>query len=197
LVLAASSQPGDSNAGERVELVLHAPLESLARNEGNCSFGGHPLHPETARRLGCDARIQMVVHDSGGNPLGIGGASQLVPYWLRREVFRRDANTCTFPGCEANRFLTPHHVHHWARGGPTDLSNLVTVCSFHHSLVHEYGWSVSFDDNGSAVWRRPGGRGHDPGPAPPQDPPPVSAARAPSLAEAAGYDRLFDLVLRL
>jgi HNH endonuclease len=30
-----------------------------------------------------------------------------------------------------------HHIEHWADGGETKLSNLVTLCRLHHRLVHE------------------------------------------------------------
>jgi hypothetical protein len=49
---------------------------------------------------------------------------------------------CRFPGCENRRFLDGHHLHHWARGGPTTLDNLVLLCRHHHRLVHEGGWQV-------------------------------------------------------
>ena len=37
-------------------------------------------------------------------------------------------------------------MRHWARGGRTDLSNLVAFCSFHHHLVHEGGYAVERGD---------------------------------------------------
>lgn len=197
LVLLASSRSGDCKALDRTELVLHAPLQSLAEDAGNCSFGGRVLHPETARRLACDARIQIVLHGKGGNPVGIGQASQITPHWLRRQVFHRDGNTCTFPGCEARQFLTPHHIRHWARQGPTEFDNLVTVCSFHHTLVHELGWSVLLDREGCPVWLRPSGRRYEPGPAPPEEPARARPAQRYLLAEAAPYLRPLDLLVRL
>ncbi len=81
----ASARVGDRSDAERTTLVLHAPIESLAHDEGNCSIAGGPvLHPETARRLACDTRLQVVLHGKDGNPLGIGGTSQITPWWLRR-----------------------------------------------------------------------------------------------------------------
>ncbi len=35
-----------------------------------------------------------------------------------------------------------HHVEHWATGGETKLSNLVSLCWAHHRLVHEGGFTV-------------------------------------------------------
>ena len=31
---------------------------------------------------------------------------------------------------------------HWANGGPTDLDNLVLLCSAHHRAIHEDGWRM-------------------------------------------------------
>ena len=58
-----------------------------------------------------------------------------------RQLKYRDRE-CTFPGCGARRFTQAHHIVWWERGGATDLDNLVLVCSFHHKLVHEYGWGL-------------------------------------------------------
>src|SRR2546423_876378 len=49
---------------------------------------------------------------------------------------------CTFPGCGTKRFAEAHHIRWWSKGGGTDLENLALICSFHHTLVHEYGWRI-------------------------------------------------------
>lgn len=46
---------------------------------------------------------------------------------------------------------------HWAKGGETKLSNLVTLCWFHHRLVHEGGFGVHAPDDGVFVFTRPDG----------------------------------------
>ena len=173
-------------------VVVHAPLDALISDEGAATIEGDgPVHPETLRRLCCDSHIRTVVDDGRGGRLGIGRTSRVVPRWLRDEVLERDGYMCTFPGCEHKRFVDIHHIVHWSRGGPTDLGNLITLCSSHHKLVHEHGWSVSFDTRHMPTWFRPGGRVYEPGPAPPnvvelkKDP--------PKVAEAIGYSRLLGL----
>ena len=181
--------PGSSSYDATI--VVHAPLHALSSETCSSEIaGGGLLHPDTVRKLACDSRLQVVLEGADGNALGIGLQSQKIPDWLRRQVFYRDGNTCTFPGCEMRRFLHPHHVVHWGRQGPTDLDNLVTVCTTHHTLVHEGRWSVSLDPGGTVTWFRPSGRIHDPGPAPP-DVAPVMEKDPSKLAEAAGYSRIF------
>jgi hypothetical protein len=48
-------------------------------------------------------------------------------------------------------------VRHWADGGETKLANLVTLCGFHHRLVHEGGFGVAVTDDGVLVFTRPDG----------------------------------------
>jgi hypothetical protein len=55
----------------------------------------------------------------------------------------------------------------WHHGGPTELHNLVTVCHFHHKLVHEFGWNVALKGS-EAWWFRPNGSRFEPGPDPPR-----------------------------
>lgn len=83
----------------------------------------------------------MVWEDDHGQPLTIGRKSRSIPSAIRRALRVRDKG-CRFPGCSHTRFTHAHHIKHWADGGETTLENLVTLCSRHHRLVHEEGFSV-------------------------------------------------------
>lgn len=187
LITSSSASPSDTS------VVVHAPIAALVADKGAASVaGGLTVHPETARRLCCDSKVRTVVEDGHGGRLGIGDSSRIVPAWLRAEVLERDGHVCTFEGCEQGRFLYMHHVIHWLFGGETELDNLLTVCHFHHKLIHEHRWSVTLDTHQRPVWFRPGGRVYEPGPAPP-DAPPATLKDPPRLAEAIGFSRLLGL----
>jgi len=42
-----------------------------------------------------------------------------------------------------------HHIKHWANGGETKPSNLVSLCRFHHRAVHEGGFRIEMLDDGA------------------------------------------------
>jgi hypothetical protein len=162
--LSSQALASDQDA-DRATVVLHTTLDGLGRGSSEIE-GGLGLHHDIARRLSCDARLQFVLRDEEGNALGIGRASRNVPRWLQRQLLYRD-HGCTFPGCGTRMFLKAHHIWHWELGGPTDYANLVLVCTFHHKLVHEGGWSVCLDGS-VEEWYKPTGRRYDPGPDPPR-----------------------------
>ena len=135
-------------------LVIHTSTEALLDDAGGSEIeGAGAVHPEVVRRIACDARLQMVLHDPTGATVGIGHTARNIPDWLRREVIRRDRG-CAF--CGTMRFVECHHVVPWP-DGPTDLRNLVLLCGFHHDLVHEGGWRVALDERGLPLWFRPDG----------------------------------------
>ncbi|MBT8494476.1 MAG: 13E12 repeat family protein, partial [Deltaproteobacteria bacterium] len=80
--------------------------------ERTCTIDGERISPLVARRLACDARLQLAIEDAVGDALGIGRASMVVPRWLRRQLKRRDHGMCQFPGCCATRRLHAHHIIH-------------------------------------------------------------------------------------
>jgi hypothetical protein len=86
---------------------------------------------------------------------------------MMRQLRFRDYG-CTFPGCGSRRFVQAHHIAWWRHGGRTDLDNLLLVCTFHHKLVHEHGWTVRRDPDGVSGWFFPDGRRYRAGPAPPR-----------------------------
>jgi hypothetical protein len=162
LVALASARIASDPDPDRATIVVHAPLEALTSGEGGCEVeGGGVIHAETARRLGCSARLQMMVEDERGQPLKLGRLSREPSAGMMRALRYRDGE-CRFPGCGARRFVHAHHIRWWERGGRTDLDNLVLVCGFHHRLVHEHGWRVRRDAEGNVSWFSPGGVPHRP-----------------------------------
>ena len=71
------------------------------------------------------------------------GRRQRLASAAQRRALRALYPTCAIPGCEV-RFsrLRMHHVWFWEHGGPTDLDNLLPVCSRHHHAVHDEGWTL-------------------------------------------------------
>ncbi len=58
----------------------------------------------------------------------------------------------------STRYVDAHHIHHWADGGDTSLDNLTLLCTHHHTLLHEGGFSIHRDSGGGIYFRRPDGR---------------------------------------
>jgi hypothetical protein len=95
-------------------------------------------------------------HDADGRLVEVGARTRTIPPALRRALQHRDRG-CRFPGCRV-RFGQGHHLHHWAQGGPTTLSNLALLCRLHHRAVHEEGFQVDREPDGALRFRRPDGR---------------------------------------
>ncbi len=140
------------SGGERHQIVVHVDESTLGeRSAGRCGLEGGPAVPiETARRLACDASVVAITEDARGEPLDVGRKTRSIPPSLRRALKSRDQG-CVFPGCSHQRFVDGHHIQHWAAGGKTRLSNLVSLCRFHHRAVHEGGVTVERVDDGA--WR--------------------------------------------
>jgi hypothetical protein len=157
LVELASTRVANDADADRATVVVHVDAGALAGGQGTAELEDGPAFPiEVARRLACDARLEVVAEGASG-PLGIGRIRRQVPAWLSRQLRRRDRG-CRFPGCSRTHHLQAHHVKHWAEGGPTDTGNLVLVCGRHHRLVHERGWSIRGTPDHGLTFVKPNGR---------------------------------------
>jgi hypothetical protein len=117
-----------------------------------------PIHPRDIERLLCDCDISRVVTGPDSLPLDVGRVRRTPTPAMRRALVERDGG-CRWPGCNrAAGFCDAHHVVPWLRGGETKLTNLVLLCSHHHHVTHQPGWSITFDGTSLAV-ARPGGTG--------------------------------------
>jgi hypothetical protein len=151
------SHGAHARGGDRFQVVLHVEAETLAgsADDGRCELAdGAPLAAETARRLACDAAVVPLLAKDG-RPLSVGRKTRSVPPALRRALASRDRG-CRFPGCTNRCAVDAHHIHHWARGGPTSLDNLVQLCRHHHRLLHEGGYTLEHAGS-DFIFRRPDG----------------------------------------
>ncbi len=75
----------------------------------------------------------------------------------RRRVRARDG-ICRFPGCAtpAARTDTDHVVPHPT--GPTEHTNLISLCRTHHLFKHHSGWKPTLAADGTVTWTAPDGR---------------------------------------
>jgi hypothetical protein len=124
--------------------------------------GATAVPRSVAERLICDARVQVIVEDDAGDVVRASAARREPAPWMVRQLRYRDRG-CRFPGCGTKAFTQAHHVRWWSRGGPTDLDNLVLVCSFHHRLVHEHGWAIR-RHGAEVTWITPDGERYRSGP---------------------------------
>jgi 5-methylcytosine-specific restriction endonuclease McrA len=176
--------------GERYQVVVHvdAPVLADADAPGQSVLeDGVHVSSETSRRLACDATRVIMRHDANGRVVEVGARTRTIPPALRRALHHRDRG-CRFPGCGV-RLGQGHHIHHWAHGGPTTLSNLAMLCRRHHRAVHEEGYRVERLSDGALRFRRPDGRlllDVPPLPAIPDDP--VRSLRARNEAHGLRLD---------
>ena len=148
----------ESPGADRQQIVVHVAAETLRnRSAGCCEIEHGPsIAAETARRLSCDASVVTLVEDEDGEPLNVGRKTRIISAPLRRLLTARDKG-CRFPGCCNARYIDMHHIKHWANGGETKPSNLVSLCRFHHRAVHEGGFDVEILDDGALRFVRPDG----------------------------------------
>jgi hypothetical protein len=125
-----------SATADHYQVVVHADAKSLRGGVGRADL---PI--ETVKRLLCDCSLVTVVEDEKGNPLDVGRKQRTVSTPLRRALYARDRG-CTFPGCHRKRYLDGHHLEHWINGGETSSDNMTLLCTYHHRVLHEGGFSI-------------------------------------------------------
>lgn len=157
---------GGRSAAERHQVVVHADIELLCATPDQeedikgqrCHIEDGPaLASETARRLACDGGVVLCVEGADGNPLNMGRRTRMVPPALRRALHVRDKG-CRFPGCNARAVRCDvHHLEHWVHGGEHSIWNTVLLCEFHHTCLHEGGYTCELLRTGEARFYRPDG----------------------------------------
>ena len=106
--------------------------------------------------LACTAALSWMTHGDAGEVLALGRRRRRPSSAIRRAARERDDCRCRFPGCESRR-TDLHHIQHWANGGRTDLDNLISLCPWHHKVVHDRGYLIAASPPGGFSFYRPDG----------------------------------------
>ena len=139
-LVTGAAEPPDTTLTIELDPGPSAEPAADPTSAGGRTAGTRMYLPATVvGRHACDATMVL----DGAVLDGVGRRTRVVPSWLRCRLDHRDQRRCRFPGCDHRRRLHAHHIVPWARGGPTDLDNLILLCSHHHHLVHEGGWVLT------------------------------------------------------
>jgi hypothetical protein len=144
------------------EVVVHLEHDMLGDLAATLDDGSR-VPAETFRRVACDCALRCTLDEPAANSasgIDVGRRTRSISPALRRALSRRD-DGCRFPGCACRRYLDAHHIEHWAHGGETTMANLITLCTFHHQLLHEGGWQVKAE-GGAFVFSDSAGRVREP-----------------------------------
>jgi len=140
----------DRPGGDRpvVTMVVRMTLDQLLDGLGTAQIDGIDagIAATTARLLAADANIIPTVLGGAGEVLDLGRARRLFSP-AQRQALAEQYGGCAFPGCgHPPTYTEAHHLRWWSRGGPTDLSNGIPLCSFHHHRIHDDGWEIDVRD---------------------------------------------------
>jgi hypothetical protein len=130
-------------------IVVRMSLESLMSGLGEARIDGieQPISAATARRLAADAQLIPAVLGGNSEVLDWGTPRRLFTRAQRIALAERD-DGCAWPNCRRPPSHTEaHHIQWWSRGGATNLSNGVLLCSMHHHRVHRDEWEIRVTDD--------------------------------------------------
>ena len=161
LVEVVGAVPAGNGERRVPEVCVHVDLPTLVDGLHTRSIcetsNGVPLPVDTVRRLCCEAHIIPVVLGADGEALAV-GREQRVANRAQRRALRAMYRTCAHPHCDVTfDHCQIHHVIPWERFGPSDLENLLPLCSKHHHLVHEGQWRLSLKPDRTITLQRPDG----------------------------------------
>ena len=91
-------------------------------------------------------------------PLDVGRSAE-IPAAIRRAVILRDQHCRWAGGCDQPASACEvHHVTHLADGGTTSVDGCALYCFFHHHVaIHQWGWTVTLNPDGTTTARSPDG----------------------------------------
>lgn len=154
LLLRAGELP--ASGGVPATVIVTVREDQLERGTGLARLaGGGSVPVSTLPRLAGQSDVWMVLTSRHGAPLHLARTRRLASPAQTVALIARDGG-CSFPGCHLPpQWCERHHVVEWARGGPTDLSNLTLLCRYHHRHHRERGWRVSINEDGLPEWVPP------------------------------------------
>ena len=135
--------------------ALNDDTPELAKSR--CDLEGiGPVTKATMDRIACGATIRRVVMAGKSIVLDMGTKTRLATPTQARAVRIRDTG-CIFPSCDRPApWCDIHHVDAWtSHNGPTNVDNLVCLCTRHHTLIHNSKWTIRANPDGTFTTTHP------------------------------------------
>ena len=114
-------------------LIAHYDAEGRTIRDATLA-DGTPVPVAVFRDWACQGRVVPSIFDTRGQPLWVGMSKRLATRAQRLALIARDRG-CV--GCGADpAWCQAHHIVPWEADGPTDIDNLVLLCSrCHHQVL--------------------------------------------------------------
>lgn len=130
---------GANGKPPRTTLLVIADYDTVAGQLDDPQLvDGTPLAPSEFLKIALEADILPALFGTKGQPLWLGRKYRHATTAQRIALAVRDRG-CVICGAP-NSFCQARHVIFWEDGGPTDIDNLVLLCSdCHHHKIHELG----------------------------------------------------------
>ena len=154
-----ASETNALTGGDRQRIVVHVDAQTLKHDyAGRCELEEGPgIAAETARRLACDTSLVMLIENEHGEPLNVGRKTRTIPPAINPKGTQIERPRLSFPGLYAAPLCRRPPRAALVSGRRAKLSNLLTLCRFHHWLVHEGQIGVHTLDDGAFRFVRPNG----------------------------------------
>jgi hypothetical protein len=135
-------------------IIVGISLTDLQAGLDGTAYGTGPISADTIRKLACEAGIIPAVLNSNNAVLNMGTRTRLATTAQRLALATRYNNQCAHPQCDRPlHWCHIHHIDHWENGGPTDLDNLIPVCTRHHTQIHDQQLTIT-RTKGQDQWQR-------------------------------------------
>jgi hypothetical protein len=151
-----SGSGGVGTARPHVLVLVDAATLQRGSVEGGemCEIDGiGPISVDAALELLGEGSVQFLVR-TGTDVRSISTTSRYLPQQLLMALTARDRK-CSVPNCGKQLGLEDDHcVVDFAQGGPTQIDNLARLCTGHHAMKTDGGWTLT-GSPGKRQWTAP------------------------------------------
>ncbi len=152
-LVTGAAPPSKARAVVRLRADAAAILRGYLEAGECCEIRDYgPIPVTIARALMLDSDVTGVVTE-GNDVRSVSTTSRSISRKVR-EALMELYPTCGIPGCCVAKNLEVDHIHEFAKGGLTELANLILLCRAHHRMKTIYGWRIG-GPIGNRTWLPP------------------------------------------
>ena len=156
-------RPGGGKKGKepKTDLLLIAHYDTGEQRIRDATLAdGTPIPVALFKEMACQGKVVPAIFNTKGQPLWVGLGKRFATPAQRMALIARDRR-CV--GCGADpAWCQAHHVIPWEAEGPTDIDNMVLLCSRCHHQVHDERWQIRQTPTGRYVLHPPSSRHRPP-----------------------------------